>query len=116
MNPSLDWAAGEMLSTGRDLNRFLAALAGGRILSASSLAAMRTVEATKSGFGYGLGLQEYTLPCGKKVWGHSGELIGYQTFAFTADGSGKRMTLSLNPSRKPFTTSDIFAIATTVLC
>ncbi|MGI5285718.1 serine hydrolase domain-containing protein [Nonomuraea polychroma] len=115
MNPSLDWAAGEMLSTGRDLNRFLAALAGGRILSGSSLAAMRTLETTDAGFGYGLGLQEYALPCGTKAWGHSGELIGYLTFAFTSD-RGRRMTLSLNPSRKRFTTSEIFAIATAVLC
>ncbi|WP_327588056.1 beta-lactamase family protein [Nonomuraea sp. NBC_00507] len=76
MNPSLDWAAGEMISTGRDLNRFLAALAGGRILSSSSLAAMRTVQATDAGFGYGLGLQEYPLPYGAEAWGHSGELIG----------------------------------------
>ncbi|MDP4505726.1 serine hydrolase domain-containing protein [Nonomuraea turcica] len=115
MNPSLDWAAGEMVSTGRDLNRFLAALAGGRILSSSSLAAMRTVQATDAGFGYGLGLQEYPLPCGAKAWGHSGELIGYLTFAFTSD-DGTRMTLSVNPSRKPVTTSEIVAIATTAFC
>jgi D-alanyl-D-alanine carboxypeptidase len=115
MNPSLDWAAGEMVSTGRDLNRFLAALAGGRILSRSTMAAMRTVVATDAGFGYGLGVQEYTLPCGTKVWGHSGELIGYLTFAF-ASGSGTRMTLSVNPSRKRLGTSDVYAVATAVLC
>ncbi|MFF5211163.1 serine hydrolase domain-containing protein [Streptosporangium sp. NPDC000396] len=115
MNPSLDWAAGEMVSTGRDLNRFLAALVGGKLVSRSSLAAMRTTEATGAGFGYGLGLQKYALPCGKTVWGHSGELIGYLTFAFTTD-EGTRMTLSLNPSKLPVTTNEVFAIATATFC
>lgn len=115
MNPSLDWAAGEMLSTGRDLNRFLTALAGGELISRASLTAMRTTEATNAGFGYGLGLQEYTLPCGTKVWGHSGQLIGYLTFAFGA-ADGTRMTLSLNPAKRSATTNEIFAIATATFC
>ncbi|WP_084966026.1 serine hydrolase domain-containing protein [Thermoactinospora rubra] len=116
MNPSLDWAAGEMISTGRDLNRFLAALLGGKLTGPRSLAAMRTTVDTGEGFAYGLGLQRYTLPCGKAAWGHSGELIGYLTFAFATEDGSRRMTLSVNPSREPVTTQEIAGIAASVLC
>ncbi|SDK21326.1 serine hydrolase domain-containing protein [Nonomuraea jiangxiensis] len=115
MNPSLDWAAGEMISTTRDLERFFQALLTGRLTSPAALAAMRTVTATDAGFDYGLGLQRYTLPCGRGVWGHSGELIGYLTFAFRAD-DGRQLTLSVNPyTRKP-SQEQVFAIATLVFC
>ncbi|MDU0290873.1 serine hydrolase domain-containing protein [Saccharothrix longispora] len=96
MNPSLDWAAGEMISTADDLNRFLDALLGGRLTSAASLAAMRETTATGTIFAYGLGLQRYDLPCGRSVWGHGGELIGYLTYAVRSD-DGRRATLSYNP-------------------
>ncbi|MEV4159247.1 serine hydrolase domain-containing protein [Nonomuraea dietziae] len=57
MNPSLDWAAGEMISTAADLERFVSALLGGKLISKTSLQAMRTTVETGAGFGYGLGLQ-----------------------------------------------------------
>ena len=76
MNPSLDWAAGEMVSTTRDLNTFFNALLGGKLTGKAMLGEMRTTVDTGAGFAYGLGLQKYALPCGKSVWGHSGELIG----------------------------------------
>ncbi|MFD9940976.1 serine hydrolase domain-containing protein [Nonomuraea sp. NPDC059023] len=115
MNPSLDGAAGEMISTTRDLNRFTKALLTGKLTSEKSLAAMRTTEDTKAGFGYGLGLQKYPLPCGKAAWGHSGELIGYLTFSFTTD-DGNTMTLSLNPGTEKASTADLFGIAAKALC
>lgn len=97
MNPTLDWAAGEMISTADDLNRFFDALLGGRLTSAASLAEMRrTVDDTGTIFAYGLGLQRFDLPCGRSVWGHGGELIGYLTYATRAD-DGTRATLSYNP-------------------
>ncbi|MFD0201509.1 MULTISPECIES: serine hydrolase domain-containing protein [Saccharothrix] len=99
MNPTLDWAAGEMISTAEDLNRFFDALLSGRLTSAASLDAMRqTVEVKDTGtiFAYGLGLQRFDLPCGRSIWGHGGELIGYRTYATRAD-DGTRATLSYNP-------------------
>ncbi|MEU4514182.1 serine hydrolase domain-containing protein [Nonomuraea wenchangensis] len=114
MNPSLDWAAGEMISTTADLERFMAALLDGRLISKASLRAMRTTVETGAGFGYGLGLQAYPLPCGT-VWGHSGELIGYLTFAFRSD-SGKSMTLSINPSTRNPSTEEVMGIAVKVFC
>ncbi|MFI6513474.1 serine hydrolase domain-containing protein [Streptosporangium sp. NPDC050855] len=115
MNPSLDWAAGEMISTTGDLNTFLTALLGGRLTSAAMLEQMRTAVDTGAGFAYGLGLQRYTLPCGRTVWGHSGELIGYLTFSFRAD-DGRAMTLSVNPHVRPVSTEEIFSIASGVHC
>ncbi|OZM82979.1 alkaline D-peptidase [Pseudonocardia sp. MH-G8] len=97
MNPSLDWAAGEMISTTSDLNRFLAALLGGELIGPAALAAMRDTVETGQGFRYGLGLQEFALPCGVTLVGHSGELLGYTTYAMSTD-SGRRLTLSYNPS------------------
>ncbi|MFI6603593.1 serine hydrolase domain-containing protein [Nonomuraea sp. NPDC050536] len=114
MNPSLDWAAGEMISTTADLERFMSSLLNGKLTSAASLRAMRTTVETGVGFGYGLGLQAYPLPCGK-VWGHSGELIGYLTFAFRSD-SGKSMTMSINPSTRNPSTEEVMAIATKAFC
>ncbi|NUP67532.1 MAG: beta-lactamase family protein [Nonomuraea sp.] len=114
MNPSLDWAAGEMISTTADLERFMSALLTGKLTSAASLKAMRTTVETRVGFAYGLGLQAYKLPCGT-VWGHSGELIGYLTFAFRSD-SGKSLTLSLNPSTRNPSTAEVMGIATKVFC
>jgi D-alanyl-D-alanine carboxypeptidase len=114
MNPSLDWAAGEMISTTADLERFMSALLGGKLISKKSLQAMRTTVETGAGFGYGLGLQAYRLPCGT-VWGHSGELIGYLTFAFRSD-SGKSMTLSINPSTRNPSTEEVMGMAIKVFC
>lgn len=114
MNPSLDWAAGEMISTAPDLERFMSALLGGKLISESSLRAMRTTVKTGVGFDYGLGLQAYTLPCGR-VWGHSGELIGYLTFSFRSD-SGRSLTLSINPSTRNPSTEEVMGLAVKVFC
>jgi D-alanyl-D-alanine carboxypeptidase len=44
-NPSAVWAAGEIISTAADLNRFFAALAGGRLLGEAELREMTSVDA-----------------------------------------------------------------------
>ncbi|MEU8899413.1 serine hydrolase domain-containing protein [Nocardia sp. NPDC048505] len=82
MNPSLDWAAGEMLSTTADLDRFLGALLGGELISAAALTEMKRSVPMGMGFHYGLGLQRFDPPCGESIWGHGGELLGYLTFAY----------------------------------
>ncbi|WP_158842372.1 serine hydrolase domain-containing protein [Saccharothrix deserti] len=116
MNPSLDWAAGEMISTADDLNRFFDALLGGRLTSASSLEAMRqTEEDTGTIFAYGLGLQRYDLPCGRSVWGHGGQLIGYLTYATRAD-DGRRATLSYNPLPAEVPAEAVVGLFSSVYC
>ncbi|GAA1277402.1 serine hydrolase domain-containing protein [Saccharothrix xinjiangensis] len=115
MNPSLDWAAGEMISTAGDLTRFLDALLGGDLISQPALAEMRTTEATGSIFAYGLGLQRYDLPCGTSVWGHGGELIGYLTYAVRAD-DGRRAVLSYNPLPGEVPAEAVIGLFSAVFC
>ncbi|WP_327010070.1 beta-lactamase family protein [Dactylosporangium sp. NBC_01737] len=92
--PSIAWAAGEMLSSAEDLNRFYGALVGGRLLPASLLAQMQATTGPES---YGLGLFSLTLPSGTTLWGHTGGIFGYETFAMgTADGR-RQLSLSANP-------------------
>ncbi|WP_242886323.1 serine hydrolase domain-containing protein [Actinomadura litoris] len=115
MNPSIDWAAGEMISTTRDLARYFDALLTGRLLSPATLTAMRTVHPTDEGFAYGLGLQRYTLPCGASMTGHSGQLIGYTTYALRSD-DGRRLTLSINLGTAPPTIDKLHTLATKIFC
>ncbi|MFF3123177.1 serine hydrolase domain-containing protein [Streptomyces sp. NPDC057908] len=83
MDPSWGWAAGQMISTGSDLNRFFTALLAGRLLPAAQLAQMRTTVPAESTFGpgarYGLGIVSMPLPCGGVYWGHGGSFPGYET-------------------------------------
>jgi D-alanyl-D-alanine carboxypeptidase len=104
MDPSWGWAAGQLVSTPDDLNTFLRALLGGKLLEPAQLAQMRTTiptdPETKSGPGYGLGIFSLPLSCGKIAWGHGGDIPGYSTVnAATDDGRAATLTVtSLNGS------------------
>ncbi|MFB9902959.1 serine hydrolase domain-containing protein [Allokutzneria oryzae] len=115
MNPSLDWAAGEMVSTSADLNRFLAALLAGRLTSAAGLAAMKQTVPTGTDFQYGLGLQRFDLPCGARVFGHGGELIGFLTYA-TGSAGGRQLTLSYNPHSRPAPAETVIGLFNSAYC
>lgn len=85
---SMSWlrTAGAVISTTRDETTFLRALFTGRLLPKSLLTQMMDT----NGFGYGLGLFPVEVPCvpGGVVWGHNGEVFGYQSATFsTSDGS-----------------------------
>ncbi|MFG2911423.1 serine hydrolase domain-containing protein [Kitasatospora sp. NPDC048298] len=99
LDPSWAWAAGQLVSTDSDLNRFYTALLGGRLLPTAQLAQMRTtVPADDAGPGvrYGLGLSSMPLPCGGVFWGHNGNIPGYRTRAgVTDDGHAVSVTLTL---------------------
>ena len=97
------------------LNRFFDALLGGRLTSAASLDAMRQTVATNTIFAYGLGLQRFDLPCGRSVWGHGGELIGYRTYATRAD-DGRRATLSYNPLPADVPGEEVIGLFASVYC
>ncbi|MBG0822495.1 beta-lactamase family protein [Planomonospora sp. ID91781] len=86
-------AAGGLISTAPDVNRFLRALAGGRLLSPALLEEMRrTVPATAfqqvwPGARYGLGIMSRPLTCGGLYWNHGGDDYGYTArTGVTADG------------------------------
>ncbi|MFI8826066.1 serine hydrolase domain-containing protein [Streptomyces sp. NPDC053431] len=90
---TVSWAqsAGAVISTPADLNTFMSALLRGRLLSPEMLGAMTTVtptDATNTRF-YGLGLRRYDLSCGTQVFGHTGTVQGFYSYAFTT-GDGKR--------------------------
>ncbi|MGW0748034.1 serine hydrolase domain-containing protein [Streptomyces sp. NPDC002587] len=83
IDPSWGWAAGQMVSTASDLNRFFGALLAGRLLPPAQLAQMRSTVPAEATFGpgarYGLGLVSRPLPCGGLAWGHGGSFPGYET-------------------------------------
>ncbi|MFF5333319.1 serine hydrolase domain-containing protein [Streptomyces sp. NPDC013181] len=85
LDPRSAGAAGELISTLADLNRFYAALLGGRLLKPAQLAALLDTTATRGV--YGLGIYPERLPCGVTVWGHNGRIAGsYVRTAATRDG------------------------------
>ncbi|MFG2568409.1 serine hydrolase domain-containing protein [Streptomyces sp. NPDC048567] len=88
LDPSMAIGSGAIISTAHDLNRFYAALLGGRLLAPAQLAEMTdTVDAPELGVRYGLGIAEIPLSCGGTYFGHRGELLGYTAWAgATADG------------------------------
>ncbi|WDZ83769.1 serine hydrolase domain-containing protein [Micromonospora cathayae] len=84
MDPSLGWAAGQLISTPNDLRSFFEALLAGRLLQpAQQRALLTTVPAPgfepTDGWAYGLGIARHTLPCGGHAWGHGGDIQGFET-------------------------------------
>ncbi|MFI8350915.1 serine hydrolase domain-containing protein [Streptomyces sp. NPDC085596] len=86
LDPRVAGAAGELVSTLDDLDRFYAALLGGALLPSHWLREMLDTRAAHGA--YGMGLYPARLPCGLTVWGHNGRIAGsYVRTAATADGS-----------------------------
>ncbi|MBN0044280.1 beta-lactamase family protein [Streptomyces actuosus] len=85
LDPRVAGAAGELVTTLADLDRFYAALLGGELLPPRE---MREMLDTRTAHGaYGMGLYPVQLPCGTTVWGHNGRISGsYVRSAATVDG------------------------------
>ncbi|MFF3074526.1 serine hydrolase domain-containing protein [Kitasatospora sp. NPDC057904] len=100
LDPSAGWAAGQLISTNSDLNRFFTALLAGHLLPADQLAEMRTtVPAGTSGLRYGLGLTSRPLSCGGVYWGHGGDIAGYETRGgVTDDGRAANVAVTTIPT------------------
>ncbi len=99
MNPSLAGSAGALISTTADLDRFVRALVGGRLLPRTLFAEMtRPLPFTG---GYALGLETRTTPCGVTVIGHSGGIPGYGTVAFASLDGTRRVLASLTFGHGP---------------
>ncbi|MFD8497901.1 serine hydrolase domain-containing protein [Amycolatopsis sp. NPDC059657] len=92
---TIAWTAGGLVTTGNDVNRFLSALLGGRLLRPAQLAEMKRTVPRDSGSEYGLGLGKLYLSCGKEFWGHGGDIIGFATLAF-ASPDGRAATVEAN--------------------
>ncbi|MFC8870781.1 serine hydrolase domain-containing protein [Streptomyces sp. NPDC057148] len=99
LNPSIAGAAGEMVSSSADLNRFYTALLRGRLLPAEQLAEMTTtvpVDEVEEGAGYGLGLIKRELDCGVTVWGHGGGIHGSTSEAVTTRDGRHALAFNFN--------------------
>ncbi|TXS22235.1 class A beta-lactamase-related serine hydrolase [Streptomyces sp. ms191] len=97
LNSSWGWAAGGIVSTAGDLNRFFGALLGGRLLPHAQQQDMFTMVATKNWIPdttYGLGVASQRLACGVTVWGMGGAINGSWTYTFGTRGG--RRTLAVN--------------------
>jgi D-alanyl-D-alanine carboxypeptidase len=90
-----------MISTTADLNRFYTALLGGRLLRPAQLRQMRTTVSPGAGFGYGLGLYYLDLPCGVRLWGHDGGIVGFVTLSLHSADGRRHLTASMNPLTGP---------------
>ncbi|MEU9702412.1 serine hydrolase domain-containing protein [Streptomyces sp. NPDC047981] len=101
---TVSWAqsAGAVISTPADLNTFTGALMRGRLLSPRMLEAMTTVtptDATNTRF-YGLGLRRYDLSCGTQVFGHTGTVQGFYTYAFSTRDGRRSLSAMANTSNR----------------
>ncbi|MFF8911113.1 serine hydrolase domain-containing protein [Streptomyces olivaceoviridis] len=96
MSPTVPNAAGEIISTAPDLNRFLSALMSGRLVPEPWLRQMRTTVPLNDQLSYGLGLLARKLPCGKTVWGHGGQIQGYLSYAAATGDGTHRAAVAVN--------------------
>ncbi|WHY27007.1 serine hydrolase domain-containing protein [Bacillus wiedmannii] len=97
-NPSIGSSAGDMISTADDLNKFFSYLLSGKLLKEQQLKQMLTTVPTGSAeiVGYGLGIYETRLPNGVSIWGHSGGIPGFSTFAGGTLGGKHTLAVNLN--------------------
>ncbi|MFB9522975.1 MULTISPECIES: serine hydrolase domain-containing protein [Streptomyces] len=101
---TVSWAqaAGAVISDPADLNTFTTALMRGRLLSPRMMDAMTTVtptDAAQTRF-YGLGLRRYDLSCGTQVYGHTGTVQGFYTYAFATRDGRRALSAMANTSNR----------------
>ncbi|KOU57941.1 beta-lactamase [Streptomyces sp. MMG1533] len=94
LDPRVAGAAGELVTTLADLDRFYAALLGGRLLPPRRL---REMLDTRTAHGsYGMGLFPVKLPCGTTVWGHNGRITGSYVRTAATVGGRRVLTFRVN--------------------
>ncbi|WP_239516157.1 serine hydrolase domain-containing protein [Streptomyces sp. ICC4] len=101
---TVSWAqsAGAMISNAADLSTFMSSLLRGKLLRPDTLDAMLTMtptDATNTRF-YGLGLRRYDLSCGTQVYGHTGTVQGFYTYAFTTRDGSRALSSMANTSNR----------------
>ncbi|MGW7451028.1 serine hydrolase domain-containing protein [Streptomyces sp. NPDC054787] len=100
-NSSDRWAAGDIISTTADLERFTTALFSGRIVPKAQLEEMFTVPAVKN-FANGkdatltAGLSRIVLPDGTVAWGKTGGRHGYNTAIGATRDLSRTLVYSVN--------------------
>ncbi|MCE6996546.1 beta-lactamase family protein [Saccharothrix sp. S26] len=100
-NPSWGGAAGDMISTTEDGNRFLKALLGGEVLRPAQLAEMTKTVAAPAldpawpGARYGLGIMWVPSSCGG-YWSHGGDIPGFKTRNGVTPDGARSVVVSIN--------------------
>ncbi|MFF4323062.1 serine hydrolase domain-containing protein [Streptomyces sp. NPDC001568] len=98
---SREWAAGDLISTTADLERFTKALFGGRLVPTAQLEEMFTVPAVPD-FETGqpaeltAGMKRFVLPGGKEAWGKTGGRHGYNTLIGGTRDLSRTLVYSVN--------------------
>ncbi|HUR05522.1 MAG TPA: serine hydrolase domain-containing protein, partial [Nonomuraea sp.] len=94
-NPSLLAGAGALISTTQDLQTFISALMGGKLLPPKLLAEMRKPH-PKMGYGLGLFVQDLGPNCGGTVYQHNGSPPeGYGALMYSSPDGKKTLIASL---------------------
>ncbi|MFI7387173.1 serine hydrolase domain-containing protein [Streptomyces sp. NPDC049813] len=118
LNSSMAIGSGSIISTAHDLNRFYAALLGGRLLAPAQLDEMTTT-VPAPGLGdvrYGLGLAEIPLPCGGSYFGHRGELLGYVTWGGATRNGARAAVVYVTSVGGHDTEADMMTLVGQELC
>ncbi|MDW4904414.1 serine hydrolase domain-containing protein [Streptomyces sp. ADMS] len=90
------WAAGAMISTTADLERFLTALFRGRVVPQPQLKEMFTVPADVPGATMSAGLQRYVTDGGTELWLKSGGRWGYNSVIAATRDLSRTLVYSVN--------------------
>ncbi|MFC5182538.1 serine hydrolase domain-containing protein [Actinomadura harenae] len=109
LNPTMAASAGEIVSTTADLNRFFAALLGGRLVRPDLLRQMTSGDK-------GFGIESTTLSCGVEIHGHGGGIPGYLTIAFTSTDTHRQVALSINRNTTTDPSPAAMAFLNTAFC
>jgi D-alanyl-D-alanine carboxypeptidase len=112
MSQTMTWAAGEIISTTDDLDRFMVALFRGRLLQPAQLEKMFTVPDGVKLFdgddnpgndqpaAYTMGMSAMKLPGGVTLYGKTGSRYGYSTGMFATRDLKRRIVVSVNSTTK----------------
>lgn len=115
---TVSWAqsAGALVSNAKDLNKFLTALVKGKLTSSAQLKQMLRWTTVNSTQAYGLGLRRRDLSCGISVYGHTGTVQGYYTWAFTSKDGRRSLTSFANTSNNGTVYSTMNRTLESVFC
>jgi len=103
LDPSLGWAAGQLISTPSDLSTFNRALLEGKLLKPAQQQQLLTTVASPGleptgVWSYGLGFAKRELRCGVQAWGHGGDITGFETRNLTTtDGRSAVIAVTTLP-------------------
>lgn len=100
-NSSSNWAAGDLISTTADLEKFTVALFGGRVVPKAQLEEMFTVPEVKDSESgedavQTAGMKQFVLPDGTVAYGKTGSRFGYSTVIGGTPDLSRTLVYSVN--------------------